>query len=299
MKLDHVAVAVEHWEQAWPLYVSELGGRWASGGLNVGFAPAQLSYANGAKIEVLQPHAPDANPFLRRFLDQHGPGPHHVTFKVPDLASALEALRDAGLHPVGVNMSMPWWMEAFIHPREGTGIVIQLAQAAGEWSTPPPEGFPAPTAPQASLVRVVHAVASMERGLAVFEGLLGGSRSAPQPHRGATADGEEFEAVDLSWGGPLSIRLISPVEATSRSQAPALDPAAPSGRELSLGSWLLDRPGRVHHVAFATSDRAILERLSPVADLPGADPGREALVVEPAENNGTRVVLYAEETDAP
>jgi hypothetical protein len=51
--LDHVAVAVERWADAWPRYVSGLGGKWASGGFNVGFAPAQVAYTNGAELEVL------------------------------------------------------------------------------------------------------------------------------------------------------------------------------------------------------------------------------------------------------
>src|SRR5579884_2097732 len=90
--LDHAAVAVEAWAEAWPTYVVGLGGEWASGGLNAGFGPAQLRYANGARLEVLQPWRTAENPFLRRFLDRHGRGPHHLTFKVPDISEALEAV---------------------------------------------------------------------------------------------------------------------------------------------------------------------------------------------------------------
>jgi methylmalonyl-CoA/ethylmalonyl-CoA epimerase len=73
--LDHVAIAVERWADAWPRYAVGLGGAWSSGGFNVGFGPAQLRFANGARLEVLQPWQPEANPFLRRFLDASGPGP--------------------------------------------------------------------------------------------------------------------------------------------------------------------------------------------------------------------------------
>src|ERR1039458_2429866 len=72
-------------------------------GMNIGFAPAQLRFANGGRVEILQPWQPEDNPFLRRFLDRHGPSPHHLTFKVPDLASAIERAHDAGFSPVGVD----------------------------------------------------------------------------------------------------------------------------------------------------------------------------------------------------
>src|SRR6202140_1023796 len=107
--LDHVAVAVERWSDVWPRYAVELGGEWNSGGLNVGFGPAQLRYANGGRVEILQPWQPEYNPFLRRFLDRHGPGPPHLTFKVPDLALAIDLARDAGFTSVGVDLGNADW----------------------------------------------------------------------------------------------------------------------------------------------------------------------------------------------
>ncbi len=229
--LDHVAVAVERWSDAWPRYVGALGGRWHSGGLNVGFGPAQLGFANGARLELLQPWQPEDNPFLRRFLDSNGPGPHHMTFKVDDIAAALKAVATEGFNPVGIDLSDPGWKEAFLHPRQASGIVVQLAQADGQWTSPPPHGFPAhPAEPAASLVRVTHAVADMGRGLALFHGLLGGNIG----RTGAASDGS-WTYAEMAWSGPLRVRLIAPV----------------AGGEGPLTSWLGDRPGRVRHLAFA------------------------------------------------
>src|SRR5207249_7074352 len=141
--LDHVALAVERWADAWPRYAVDLGGEWASGGQGPGFAPSQLRFANGAKLELIAPHRVEDNDFLRRYLDRHGPGPHHLTYKVADLAGALDAVRDAGFHPVGVDVSDRTWKEAFLHPAEACGVVVQLAQPSGAgWKTPPPHGLP-------------------------------------------------------------------------------------------------------------------------------------------------------------
>lgn len=271
--LDHVAVAVEQWADAWPRYAVELGGQWASGGLNVGFGPAQLRYANGARLEILQPWAWEENPFLRRFLDHGGPGPHHLTFKVPDIRHALERARKAGFEPVGVELGDPMWKEAFLHPRQAVGIVVQLAEATGEWSGPAPDDFPALRhQPPAELEHVVHAVADLRPALALFGDLLGGTV------RGEGGDGG-WEYVELAWAGPLSVRLV----------------ASTGGRpDDTVGRFLGGRPGRLHHLAWRVDDPGRIRGAAISAGVMGADPG-PTWVVEPEANLGVRLVLHAPE----
>ncbi|HEY5023559.1 MAG TPA: VOC family protein [Acidimicrobiales bacterium] len=279
--LDHVAVAVERWSDAWPRYAVELGGHWSSGGLNVGFGPAQLLFANAGRVEILQPWQSADNPFLRRFLDRHGPGPHHLTFKVPDLAAAIDLAGDAGFAAVGVDLSHDEWKEAFLHPRHATGIVVQMAQAAHPWESPPPEGFPtARRDPPASLVRVTHAVADLGTGLALFEGLLGGHRVGS----GAGSDGT-WEYTDLEWPGPPRLRLVAPRVADGDSARHDVTP---------LAVWLGGLSGRLHHLAFevpgGTPGPASVG--APPIEVPGLVRTDAAdRVVEPADNLGTRLVL--------
>lgn len=269
--LDHVAVAVEAWSEAWPAYVGRLGGEWASGGQGIGFAPAQLRFANEARLEVLQPWAVERNSFLRRFLDQNGPGPHHLTFKVPDLAEALRVAEAAGFEPVAVDLSDPGWLEAFLHPRQATGVVVQLAQAAGSWQSPEPEGFPsARPRHRAALRHVTHAVADLEQGLVLFRDLLGGRELS----RADAPDGS-WRSITLGWSGPLRLRLVSP----SPGAAP----------DTALHEWLAGRSGRIHHVAFAQPGI-----VSHGADgVPGvADAEGPVEVVEPERNFGVRLVVH-------
>jgi catechol 2,3-dioxygenase-like lactoylglutathione lyase family enzyme len=279
--LDHVALAVERWSDAWPRYAVELGGLWTSGGFNVGFGPAQLQFANGGRVEILQPFQPEDNPFLRRFLDRHGPGPHHLTFKVPDLALAIDQARDKGFSPVGIDLRNEEWKEAFLHPRQATGIVVQLAQAAHAWESSPPEGFPTDgLEPPASLLRVTHAVRDIDTGLALFESLLGGRRI-----RSGTAPGGDWDFVDLQWPGPPAFRLIAP------GSGPPARGAAPRS---SLGPWLGTLSGRLHHLVFALGGDApgAPGRSEESTELPGLLPiDGPARVVEPADNLGTRLVL--------
>ena len=90
---------------------------------------------DGMTVELLEPWAVEHNDFLARFVARHGAGPHHLTFKVPDLAAAIERVRSAGFQPVNIDVSDPEWKEAFLMPREAHGTVVQLAETHGDSGT--------------------------------------------------------------------------------------------------------------------------------------------------------------------
>lgn len=270
--LDHVAVAVERWADAWPRYVRGLGGNWASGGFNVGFAPAQLAYGNDARLEVLQPWQTEANAFLRRFLDSSGPGPHHLTFKVPDIEAALQAVHAAGMTPVSVDLSDQDWKEAFLHPRQAMGTVVQLAQAAGSWESQPPEGFPKASAAPADLVHVTHVVADWDGAVALFVGFLGGTIQSE-----LSASWSGWRTATVSWAGPLRLRLV------------ASDSGGPT--DSSLWSWLDGRIGRVHHLAFRRTGASPGQKAE-AGPVPGVVAGEHVVEqIAPEDNHGTRLVF--------
>ena len=268
--LDHVAVAVERQADAWPRYAGDLPSRWVGGGGTAGFWSAQVQYANGMKVEVLEPYLVEQNDFLRRFLDRSGPGPHHLTFKVKDIRAALPLAEAAGYRPVGVNLANPWWMEAFLHPKDAPGVVVQLAQSdhgdgsdgsgGDEWGDDTaPDWFPAARVDEpATLVHVAHALADLAEGTRLFVDLLGGR---------VTSEGETDDVTwtDLAWPGPGRVRLLT---------------GAP------LAPWLDGRAGRVHHLAFATRDPGAVEGVDA-----GSSTGAGTVEVPPDANRGVRLLL--------
>jgi methylmalonyl-CoA epimerase len=126
-RLDHVAVAVRDLAGAARLFRDVLGGEFLYGA-DAGpqaFRFVQYRFATGAKVELLTPLGPG---FLQRFLDARGEGVHHVTFMVPDLGGQLARLEEAGIQPILVDLGDPDWKEAFLHPRDAHGVLIQLAE---------------------------------------------------------------------------------------------------------------------------------------------------------------------------
>jgi methylmalonyl-CoA/ethylmalonyl-CoA epimerase len=150
IQLDHIAVATHRLTDAPPLLVGVLGGI-PFFGMDAGaFRFGQWEFEGDGRLEVLEPHGDDG--FLHRFLATRGPGIHHVTFKVPSLREACERAESLGYAIVGENVESPYWKEAFLHPKDALGIVVQLAQAGGKgptrgrWRTAPP-GPPDPPPP--------------------------------------------------------------------------------------------------------------------------------------------------------
>jgi len=258
---DHVALGLPSRGPFWDVFAGQLGGRWAaSGDTWAGFSFAQLRYANGMKVEALEP-CDGASDFLVRFLAGHGPGPHHLTFKPADLGGTIARAEAGGYRPFGISLGGPRWREAFLHPRRASGIVVQLAWSAGEPDAAPPAWLPAPRVAQpAELVHVAHAVTDLAAALELFKGLMGGR----------TVDagaGGGLGFVDLAYQGPGRLRLL------------AGEPTAP---------WVGDRPGRLHSLCF---------RLADPGGVAGAVARDGWWEVAPAPPLGVRLVLI--EPDAP
>jgi methylmalonyl-CoA/ethylmalonyl-CoA epimerase len=261
--LDHLAVAAEQAFDNFARYFADLGGRVGYGGHDPGFHWSQVVFPNAGggetAVELLEPEEVHENDFLRRFLDRNGPGPHHVTFKVRDVAAQLAALEARGYTPVSVDIDHPTWKQAFLHPKQSHGIVVQLAQSdADPPAVPDPLSFVLPrVARPAELRRVTLAVADAEAAFDLFGTTLGGELLG----RGEDEDGEW---ADVGWPGGGVLRLLSPRNPAARA-------------------WMGDRLGRTHHVVFAVDEPAAT---------PGArSTGEGGYEVAPEHNLGTRLRL--------
>ena len=259
IRLDHLAVAAE---DAWDLldrYRGDLGGEFFMGATDPGFHWSQIRYPGGICIEMLEPDPGHEFDFLRRFLDRNGPGPHHFTFKVPDIGDAIGRADAAGYPTASQNLDGDEWKEAFLHPRDSYGIVIQFMwTSVEEMQTLPPEAMtPARAKRPARLNEVVHLVADLDGALGLFERTLGGERCDE-------SDARLGKTVGLCWPGGGRISLVEPIDSAAQA-------------------WMGTRPGRVHHVDFSITDPGRVRGARPRGD--------GTYVVLPEDNLGTRLLL--------
>jgi methylmalonyl-CoA/ethylmalonyl-CoA epimerase len=214
--LDHLAISMPTLTDGWELFGSVLGGTWVYGDDSPGYWWGQLRFAAGPKIELLTPTGgPDAA-FLERFLAAHGAGPHHFNFIVSDIEQTLARIEALGHEPFGVNLDNPSWKEAFLHPRSAHGIVIQVAQQAGEPRRPAPRELPDP-GPPTRFDLIEHRVGDLEGATRLFREVLDGRLETAGDH-----------AAELTWPGGRRLRLV---------------------REDGL-----PRGGALHHVRFTRTD---------------------------------------------
>jgi hypothetical protein len=104
---------------------------------------------------------------------------HHVTFRVPSLDAVCARAVEQGYRIVGRDESDPSWAEAFLHPKEALGVVVQLVESR-EPGTPrpwsPPAGPPDPPAPVA-IVGLRMRARSVERADTQWARIIEGERS--------------------------------------------------------------------------------------------------------------------------
>ena len=130
--LDHIGIAVRDLDAALAFYRDALG-------LEVGEAEevpservrAQFLPLGDTALELLE--ATDEGSAIARSIERRGPGVHHITLRVADLAAALAGLRERGVRLVdeqprpGAGGSRV----AFIHPSAAQGVLIELKEEPG------------------------------------------------------------------------------------------------------------------------------------------------------------------------
>ena len=177
IRFDHIAIALSRIADTPAALAGALGGVPDRGAPSGVYRWATWRFAGGGCIEILEPMGADG--FLHRFLTRHGPGIHHVTFKVPSLREACERARAQGYAIVGYDDSDPYWAEAFLHPKQALGIVVQIVEqkprdgVESRWRSPWPPGPDNPPPPVTILWLRMRAW-SRERAGIQWERVLGG-----------------------------------------------------------------------------------------------------------------------------
>ena len=128
--LSHVAIAVRVADELVETLVHGLGATRGheelldEGGLRVVFV-----HLGPVTLELLEPRRPDHT--VAKFLDTRGPGLHHVSLEVGDLAAHLERARAAGIRLIDEKPrpGAHGTQVAFLHPKSLGGVLVELCQS--------------------------------------------------------------------------------------------------------------------------------------------------------------------------
>lgn len=127
--LDHVGIAVADVDEALAFYREALGLE-VTGVETVASQQVRARFvaSGGAALELLEATA-DTSP-IARFVARRGPGLHHVTLRVDDLAAALARLRAHGARLIDETprAGAEGALVAFVHPSSAHGVLVELKQ---------------------------------------------------------------------------------------------------------------------------------------------------------------------------
>jgi methylmalonyl-CoA/ethylmalonyl-CoA epimerase len=139
-RLDHIGIAVSDLQAALAFYRDALGleieapEEVATQRVRAYFIPA-----GEAALELLEATAEDSP--IAKYVARRGPGLHHITLRVDDIAAALAQLKARGVRLIdesprpGAHGSLV----AFIHPSSAHGVLVELKQEMGSADPSSPE----------------------------------------------------------------------------------------------------------------------------------------------------------------
>ena len=125
-RLDHAGIATRNIEMLATLYTDILGCERAHEervrGMDVVFLEFESSY-----LELLEPT--DERP-IASYLDQHGPGIHHLAVGTDDIEAALAEARRVGVDLIDEQPRPGAWGHevAFLHPGSTGGVLLEFVE---------------------------------------------------------------------------------------------------------------------------------------------------------------------------
>ena len=125
MHVDHIGIATEDADGLADLYgelfhapvahEEEFDGLWVA-----------FLEIDGAYFELLEPLESDSS--IARYLENHGPGIHHVALATTDIESALAEARDLDVELIDETPRPGAWGHdvAFLHPKSTGGVLVEF-----------------------------------------------------------------------------------------------------------------------------------------------------------------------------
>ncbi len=126
MQLHHVGIATEDLDALADLYAALLAAPVAHEETFEGTRVAFLE-SDGSYLELLEPGEEGV---IETFLEEQGPGIHHLAFETNDIGTTLSYARELGVELVDEEPRPGAWghQVAFLHPESTGGVLIELVE---------------------------------------------------------------------------------------------------------------------------------------------------------------------------
>jgi methylmalonyl-CoA/ethylmalonyl-CoA epimerase len=129
VRIDHIGIAVGDIAEALAFYRDALGLEIDPEDVPSQRVRAHFIPAGESALELLEATSDDSP--IAKYVARRGPGLHHITLRVDDIAAALAQLKARGVRLIdesprpGAHGSRV----AFIHPSSAQGVLVELKQA--------------------------------------------------------------------------------------------------------------------------------------------------------------------------
>ena len=127
--IDHIGVAVHDLDQAIAFYSQSFDVvDWERSLLPDQHMAVAFTTIGTTLLELIAPTSPEAA--FAKFLDQRGPGMHHVAYRVADIEVALAQARANGIRLIDETprTGLHNTLVAFLHPKSTMGVLTELVQ---------------------------------------------------------------------------------------------------------------------------------------------------------------------------
>lgn len=130
-KIEHIGIAVKNIEEANATYRALLDAEpYKSEEVESEGVITSFFQVGDSKIELLA--ATNENSPIAKFLEKRGEGIHHIAFDVEDIRGEIRRLEEKGF--VLINDEPKKGADnkivAFLHPKSGHGVLVELCQEA-------------------------------------------------------------------------------------------------------------------------------------------------------------------------
>ena len=127
--IEHLGIAVESIDKSAPFWkhILQITHSSTEDVIDQGVITDIYDTGNG-KVELLESMGDDSP--IGKFLNNRGPGIHHVCFEVSDISSAIKELKENNINILSEKPTIgaEGYKVVFIHPKSTGGVLVELAE---------------------------------------------------------------------------------------------------------------------------------------------------------------------------